>query len=71
MNSDELGLLKELTKTRGYKLYEEILQDKFDNEYKKLRRIQDIHNLDLTNGFLAGIEYALNAIEFVERPQDE
>ena len=64
MTREDIDRIELMSKSEAWQVYVREMKYIFDNSYKKLRKFKKSDSLyERTNGFLDGIEKALNLIE--------
>lgn len=76
LTEQEVEVLKEFFNGVGFKVFEKMLRNKFNREYRKLRNTQRrAESYERINGFLDGVEYVINSKDEyqgqAERPPKE
>ena len=64
LKKEEVKSLEALVLTEGWQVFKDILQKKFDLEYKKLRKCKKSDSTySQINGFLDGLEFVQTVVE--------
>jgi len=64
MIKEDYILLEQLARHPGFKLFKQMLQERFDIEYKKLRKCKKaVTTYDRINGLLDGLELGINIVD--------
>jgi len=62
LSKEQTDLLRRLKKSGGFKIYLLCLEDRFNKEYKRLRKCSRDKTFERINGFLDGIEHAMTLV---------
>lgn len=64
MIQEDYILLEQISRHPGFSLFKQLLKDRFDQEYKKLRKCKKAESTyDRINGLLDGLEFGMCVVD--------